>query len=93
MGGGTGSGLGTYILSLLRDYFPETERLVLQGSTRIRVGFEQWTCQLLEVTSVYPSGDDDVITSPYNTVLAMNQLTEHADSVIPVDNASLERAN
>lgn len=27
MGGGTGSGLGTFILSLLRDEFPETERL------------------------------------------------------------------
>merc|ERR1711892_201127 len=70
MGGGTGSGLGTFILSLLRDEFPETERLV---------------------TSVYPSGDDDVITSPYNSVLAMNQLTEHADSVIPVDNTSLDQ--
>jgi len=69
MGGGTGSGLGTYILSILRDEFPETERLV---------------------TSVYPSEDDDVITSPYNTTLAMNQLTEHADSVFPVDNLSLD---
>ena len=69
MGGGTGSGLGTYILSILRDEFPETERLV---------------------TSVYPSEDDDVITSPYNTTLAMNQLTEFADSVFPVDNLSLD---
>ena len=68
MGGGTGSGLGTNILQILRDEFPRTERLV---------------------TSVYPSKDDDVITSPYNTVLAMQQLTDNADSVIPVDNCSL----
>ena len=68
MGGGTGSGLGTNILQILRDEFPQTERLV---------------------TSVYPSEDDDVITSPYNTVLAMQQLTDNADSVIPVDNCSL----
>ena len=41
------------------------------------------------VVAVYPSADDDVITSPYNCVLAMNQLTQHADCVIPIDNQSL----
>ncbi len=38
------------------------------------------------VTAVYPSLDDDVITSPYNSVLAMRQLTENADCVLPVEN-------
>ena len=38
------------------------------------------------VTAVYPSGDDDVITSPYNCVLAMKQLSEAADCVLPVEN-------
>lgn len=38
------------------------------------------------VTSVYPTAEDDVITSPYNSVLAMKELTEHADCVLPVDN-------
>ena len=38
------------------------------------------------VTAVFPSDDDDVITSPYNSVLAMKQLTEHADCVLPVEN-------
>lgn len=38
------------------------------------------------VTSIYPSGEDDVITSPYNSVLAMNKLTEHADCVLLVEN-------
>ncbi|CAF4613957.1 unnamed protein product, partial [Rotaria magnacalcarata] len=41
------------------------------------------------VTPVYPSKDDDVITSPYNSVLATRELTEHADCVLPVDNDSL----
>uniref|UniRef100_A0A1I8FPI7 Tubulin domain-containing protein n=1 Tax=Macrostomum lignano TaxID=282301 RepID=A0A1I8FPI7_9PLAT len=31
------------------------------------------------VTAVYPSEDDDVITSPYNSVLAMRCLTDYAD--------------
>lgn len=41
------------------------------------------------VTAVYPSKDDDVITSPYNSVLAMEQLTNNADCVLPIDNQSL----
>ena len=38
------------------------------------------------VTAVYPSVDDDVITSPYNSVLAMRELTEKADCVLPIEN-------
>lgn len=62
---GTGSGLGTFVLKLLEDEFPEVCRIV---------------------TSVYPTAEDDVITSPYNSILAMKELTEHADCVLPVDN-------
>uniref|UniRef100_A0A8C9FKQ0 Tubulin epsilon chain n=1 Tax=Pavo cristatus TaxID=9049 RepID=A0A8C9FKQ0_PAVCR len=65
MGGGTGSGLGTFVLNLLEDEFPEVYRFV---------------------TSVYPSGEDDVVTSPYNSVLAMKELNEHADCVLPIEN-------
>ncbi|XP_068735104.1 tubulin epsilon chain-like isoform X2 [Montipora capricornis] len=39
--------------------------------------------------AVYPSADDDVITSPYNSVLAMHQLTEYADCVLPIENQAL----
>ncbi|XP_002739740.1 tubulin epsilon chain-like [Saccoglossus kowalevskii] len=68
MGGGTGSGVGTSVLSLLSDEFPDVYRFV---------------------TAVYPSAEDDVITSPYNSVLAMHQLTQHADCVLPVENQAL----
>ncbi|XP_072218907.1 tubulin epsilon chain isoform X1 [Leuresthes tenuis] len=68
MGGGTGSGLGTRVLRLLEEEFPDVCRIV---------------------TSMYPSAEDDVITSPYNSVLAMKELTEHADCVLPVENQSL----
>ncbi|KAG7254008.1 hypothetical protein CRUP_028569, partial [Coryphaenoides rupestris] len=68
MGGGTGSGLGTRVLGLLEEEFPEVCRVV---------------------TSVFPSEEDDVVTSPYNSVLAMKELTEHADCVLPVENQSL----
>lgn len=35
---------------------------------------------------VFPSKDDDVITSPYNALLSLNALTEHADCVLPIEN-------
>jgi tubulin epsilon len=68
MGGGTGSGIGTKVLELLRDSYPDVYKFV---------------------TAVYPSDDDDVITSPYNSVLAMHQLTENADCVFPIENQAL----
>ena len=68
MGGGTGSGLGTYVLELLKDDYQEVFRFV---------------------TAVYPSTNDDVITSPYNSVLAMHRLTECADCVLPIENQAL----
>ncbi|XP_057684221.1 tubulin epsilon chain [Corythoichthys intestinalis] len=68
-GGGTGSGLGTRVLSLLKDEFPEVCRIV---------------------TPVFPSVNDDVVVSPYNTALALRELTENADCVLPVENQSLE---
>eukprot|EP01028_Stygiella_incarcerata_P002705 TRINITY_DN1514_c0_g1_i5.p1 TRINITY_DN1514_c0_g1~~TRINITY_DN1514_c0_g1_i5.p1 ORF type:complete len:401 (-),score=81.63 TRINITY_DN1514_c0_g1_i5:1350-2552(-) len=68
LGGGTGSGLGTLILRLLEDEFPDIYRFTV---------------------SVFPSEDDDVVTSPYNSVLAMRELVEHADCVLPVENQAL----
>ena len=41
----TGSGLGTFVLEMLEDIYPEVYRFT---------------------TCVFPSKDDDVITSPYN---------------------------
>ncbi|RDD38371.1 Tubulin epsilon chain [Trichoplax sp. H2] len=68
MGGGTGSGVGTAILNILQDDYPNVYRFV---------------------TAVYPSIEDDVITSPYNSILAMKELTDNADCVMPIDNQSL----
>lgn len=53
LGGGTGSGLGTYLLGLLEDHFPRVHRFV---------------------SAVFPSPDDDVVTSPYNSMLALHQV-------------------
>eukprot|EP00158_Paraphelidium_tribonemae_P000509 Partr_v1_DN22661_c0_g1_i1_m5251 putative Tubulin is the major constituent of microtubules. It binds two moles of GTP, one at an exchangeable site on the beta chain and one at a non-exchangeable site on the alpha chain (By similarity) len=70
MGGGTGSGLGSFVVEQLADSFPDVLRFV---------------------SAVIPAadGEDDVVTSPYNSVLALAKLSEHADSILPVDNSAL----
>ncbi|ESO10597.1 hypothetical protein HELRODRAFT_186652 [Helobdella robusta] len=68
MGGGTGSGLGTYILKQLEDDYQDVYRFVIP---------------------IFPSQDDDVITSPYNAILALSHLTDHADCVLPIENQAL----
>ena len=53
---GTGSGLGTSVLNLLAEEYPDVYRFT---------------------TAVYPSADDDVITSPYNRYMD-NRLEKRA---------------
>jgi tubulin epsilon len=69
LGGGTGSGVGSYIVGLIEDLYPEVYRFS---------------------ACVFPSEDNDVVTSPYNSTLATNALLEHADCVLPIDNAALQ---
>ena len=60
------------------------------GSRILRLLADEFADVHRFVTCVYPSMDgDDVITSPYNSVLAMNCLTEFADCVLPVENQAL----
>ena len=76
IGGGTGSGLGSYILTsrfrsqVLDEYFPDVFKFT---------------------ASVFPSNDDDVVTSPYNSMLATAKLVEYADCVLPIENEALIR--
>ncbi len=39
--------------------------------------------------SVFPSEDDDVVTSPYNALLALDRLLDSAHCVFPVENQAL----
>nr|CAD7571753.1 unnamed protein product [Timema californicum] len=41
------------------------------------------------VTCVYPAGNEDVVTAPYNVTLATRELSRHATCVFPVHNKAL----
>lgn len=69
--GGTGSGLGSYLLERLNDRFPK---------------------KLIQTYSVFPNAQDgDVVVQPYNSVLTLKRLVNHADSVVVLDNGALMR--
>jgi tubulin gamma len=69
--GGTGSGLGSFLLERLNDKFPK---------------------KLIQTYSVFPNAQEgDVVVQPYNSLLTLKRLVNHADSVIVLDNGALAR--
>lgn len=69
--GGTGSGLGSFILERLNDKFPK---------------------KLIQTYSVFPNSQEgDVVVQPYNSLLTLKRLVNHADSVVVLDNSALAR--
>jgi tubulin gamma len=71
--GGTGSGLGSFMLERLNDKFPK---------------------KLVQTYSVFPNAQEgDVVVQPYNALLTLKRLANHADSVVVLDNGALARIN
>lgn len=69
--GGTGSGLGSFLLERLNDKFPK---------------------KLIQTYSVFPNAQEgEVVVQPYNSLLALKRLVNHADSVVVLDNGALAR--
>jgi tubulin gamma len=69
--GGTGSGLGSFLLERLNDKFPK---------------------KLIQTYSVFPNAQEGhVVVQPYNALLTLKRLTNHADSVVVLDNGALAR--
>ncbi|KAJ7074368.1 gamma tubulin [Mycena amicta] len=69
--GGTGSGLGSFLLERLNDKFPK---------------------KLIQTYSVFPNAQEgDVVVQPYNSILTLKRLVNHADSVVVLDNGALSR--
>jgi len=79
--GGTGSGMGSYVLETLADRYPK--KLVQTYS----VFPNQETGQ----DSGGGIGVSDVVVQPYNSLLTLKRLTQCADCVVVLDNTALNR--
>ena len=77
--GGTGSGMGSYILERLSDRYPK--KLVQTYSV-----FPNQESSNTEV-----AGASDVVVQPYNSLLTLKRLTQSADCVVVLDNTALNR--
>lgn len=76
--GGTGSGMGSYMLERINDRFPkkliQTYSVFPNNAGRDGAG-----------------DGGDVVVQPYNSLLTMKRLTLHADCVVVLDNTALNR--
>uniref|UniRef100_A0A8C9HKF1 Tubulin gamma chain n=1 Tax=Piliocolobus tephrosceles TaxID=591936 RepID=A0A8C9HKF1_9PRIM len=71
--GGTGSGMGSYLLELLSDNYSK---------------------KMIQTFSVFPlltNESSDVVVQPYNSILTLKRLILNTDSVVVIDNTSLNR--
>lgn len=69
LGGGTGAGMGSLLLSKIREEYPD---------------------RMMCTFSVVPSPKvSDTVVEPYNAILTVHQLVEHADEVFCIDNEAL----
>jgi len=82
--GGTGSGMGSYILEQLNDRFPKK---LLQ--TYSVFPNQQRGSGLDPVSGA--SSTSDVVVQPYNSILSLKRLALNADCCVVLDNSALER--
>ncbi len=80
--GGTGSGMGSYMLERLSDRYPK--KIVQTYS----VFPNQETSGGNSSDTV---GVSDVVVQPYNSMLTLKRLTQNADCVVVLDNTALNR--
>lgn len=80
--GGTGSGMGSYILERLAERYPK--KLVQTYSV-----FPNQENSPGEIAGGI--GASDVVVQPYNSLLTLKRLTQRADCVVVLDNTALNR--
>eukprot|EP01013_Petalomonas_cantuscygni_P032259 TRINITY_DN58739_c0_g1_i1.p1 TRINITY_DN58739_c0_g1~~TRINITY_DN58739_c0_g1_i1.p1 ORF type:complete len:476 (+),score=119.68 TRINITY_DN58739_c0_g1_i1:205-1632(+) len=89
--GGTGSGMGSYLLEALCDAFPKKliqTYSVFPNTQSSAPGGMGGDAMAAESGTLAAS---DVVVQPYNSVLTMKRLVLHADAVVVIDNTALNR--
>ncbi|KAG8267400.1 Tubulin gamma-2 chain [Homalodisca vitripennis] len=81
--GGTGSGMGSFILELLTDYFPkktiQTYSVFPTSVNQVKRSEE----------GILEGQYGDIVIEPYNSLLTLLRLTSYVDSVVILDNLAL----
>lgn len=86
--GGTGSGLGSYLLEKLNDrlkthWFFSSGFKIKNHSVYLPPP-PRYPKKLVQTYSVFPNQDEmsDVVVQPYNSLLTLKRLTQNADCVV-----------
>lgn len=81
--GGTGSGMGSYLLEQLNDRFPK----------KLIQTYSVFPNQSPDSGAVGGGGvgTSDVVVQPYNSILSLKRLALNADCVVVLDNTALNR--
>jgi len=77
--GGTGSGMGSYLLEKINDHFPK----------KLIQTYSVFPNQSQEGDEGI--GTSDVVVQPYNSLLSLKRLALNADCVVVLDNTALNR--
>nr|CAD7257506.1 unnamed protein product [Timema shepardi] len=89
--GGTGSGMGSYLLERLTDRFPKKliqTYSVFPNQDEIR---KPVICKVETHVATMDCVCSDVVVQPYNSLLTLKRLTQSADCVVVLDNTALNR--
>jgi tubulin beta len=88
LGGGTGSGMGTLLISKIREEYPDRKFNSSYKSIEICVFF--LFPGIMNTFSVVPSPKvSDTVVEPYNATLSVHQLVENTDETYCIDNEAL----
>ena len=87
LGGGTGSGMGTLLISKIREEYPD--RMSISASLFI-ISSQSLFVGIMMTFSVVPSPKvSDTVVEPYNATLSVHQLVENTDETYCIDNEAL----
>lgn len=101
LGGGTGSGMGTLLISKIREEYPDrimnTFSVVPSPKVHeinIKIYFQSVVCSICPAVSPWrsdyiPLQVSDTVVEPYNATLSVHQLVENTDETYCIDNEAL----
>ena len=91
--GGTGSGLGSFLLEAIADRYPKAclHAFSVFPSSSSPAAAAAAGASGGGGEDVFASGGSDVVVQPYNALLTLKRLAACADGVVVLDNAALDR--